>query len=432
MLGGSRLWHHSDFLKLWAGQTISVIGGEITVLALPTLAILQFHTSALVVGLLIATQRLPFLVLTLFTGVLADRVRRRPLMIVADAGRAIALASIPLAFLLNALTLAQLFVIALCMGIGNVLFDIAYLAYLPSLVGQADILEGNNKLNTSFSIALLAGPGLGGVLVQAIGAARTIGINALSYVVSVLTLLWIREPEPHPRKGGEQSSVMTELREGIGVVFRHPLLRSLLAMMTSLSVAEQLAIPLYLVFFYRQLHLTPAEAGLIFASFGLGALVGSLLASRAVATLGLGRAMLVGATGSPVGLALVPLALLLPPVPWLFFTNFVAAVAITVMDLQQVSLRQSLTPSHLQGRMNATYRTVFWGVWPLANFAGGFLGDRIGFVPTFLIAAAVGLVPVGIVLASPIGRLRSYPAGADAADPGQTREPDPLGLRPEV
>src|ERR1700694_3173451 len=172
MLGGSRLWHHPDFLKLWSGQTISVIGGEITVLALPTLAILQFHTSAVVIGLLVGTQRLPFLVLTLFTGVLADRVRRRPLMIIADAGRAIALASIPLAFLLNVLTLGQLFVVALGMGIGNVLFDIAYLAYLPSLVGQADIVEGNNKLNTSFSIALLAGPGLGGILRQAIGAAR--------------------------------------------------------------------------------------------------------------------------------------------------------------------------------------------------------------------------------------------------------------------
>lgn len=419
MLGGSRLWRHPDFLKLWSGQTISVIGGEITVLALPTLAILQFHTSALVIGLLVGTQRLPFLVLTLFTGVLADRVRRRPLMIIADAGRAIALASIPLAFLLNGLTLAQLFVVALCMGIGNVLFDIAYLAYLPSLVGQADIVEGNNKLNTSFSIALLAGPGLGGVLVQAIGAARTIGINALSYVISVLTLLWIREPEPLPRKVGAQSSVMAELREGIRLVFHHPLLRSLLAMMTTLSIAEQLALPIYLVFFYRQLHLTPAEAGIIFAAFGVGALVGSLLSSRLVGTLGLGRAILVGVSGSPVGLAMIPLALFLPPVPWLCFANFVAAVAITVMDIQQVSLRQSLTPSRLQGRMNATFRTFFWGVWPLANFAGGFLADRIGFVPTFLIAAGVGLLPVIIVIATPIGRLRSHAEVApERAQPG--------------
>src|ERR1700694_4481157 len=163
MLGGSRLWRHPDFLKLWSGQTISVIGGEITVLALPTLAILQFHTSALVIGLLVGTQRLPFLVLTLFTGVLADRVRRRPLMIIADAGRAIALASIPVAFALHALTFGQLFVVALRRGVGNFVFALAYLAYLPALVGPADLVEGNNKLTTSFSIALLAGPGLGGV-----------------------------------------------------------------------------------------------------------------------------------------------------------------------------------------------------------------------------------------------------------------------------
>src|SRR3989440_407515 len=340
MLGGSRLWRHPDFLKLWSGQTISVIGGEITVLALPTLAILEFHTSALVVGLLIGTQRLPFLVLTLFTGVLADRVRRRPLMIFADV-------------------------------------------------------------------------------------ARAIGINAFSYVVSVLTLLWIREPEPHPRKDGEHSSVMAELREGIRLVFHHPLLRSLLAMMTGVSIAEQLAIPIYLVFFYRQLHLTPAEAGIIFAGFGVGALVGSLVSSRAVATLGLGRAILAGVISSPVGLAMVPLAVFLPPVPWLFFANFVVGVAITTMDIQQVSLRQSLTPSHLQGRMNATFRTFFWGVWPLANFAGGFLGDRIGFVPTFLIAAAVALVPVVIVIVSPIGRLRTH---AEVAPTTQT----PGRVRPEA
>src|SRR6266849_1383779 len=216
MLGGSRLWRHPDFLKLWSGQTISVIGGEITALALPTLAIFRFHTTALVVGLLIGAQRIAFPILSLFAGVLVDRVRRRPVMILADAGRALALASIPVAFALNVLTLAQLFVVGLLMGVGNVLFDIAYLAYLPSLVGQADIVEGNNKLNTSFSIALLAGPGLGGILVQAIGA------NAFSYVVSVLTLLWIREPEPLPRKGDKRSSVMAELREGIRLVFHHP------------------------------------------------------------------------------------------------------------------------------------------------------------------------------------------------------------------
>ncbi|TMD65414.1 MAG: MFS transporter [Chloroflexi bacterium] len=306
MLGGSRLWRHPDFLKLWSGQTISVIGGEITALALPTLAIFRFHTSALVVGLLIGSQRIAFPILSLFAGVLVDRVRRRPVMILADAGRAIALASIPLAFALNVLSLAQLFVVGLAMGIGNVLFDIAYLAYLPSLVGQADIVEGNNKLTSSFSIAMLAGPGLGGVLVQLIGAAQAIGANAISYLVSVLTLAWIREPEPLPREVSARTGVFAEIAQGIRLVVHHPLLRSLLAMVTVDSFGFQLALPVFLIFFYRRLHLTPAQAGLIFASLGVGALVGSVIAARVVAVLGLGRAMALGIAGSALALAGVP------------------------------------------------------------------------------------------------------------------------------
>lgn len=413
MLGGSRLWRHPDFLKLWSGQTISVIGGEITILALPTLAIFRFHTSALVVGLLVGTQRVAFPILSLFAGVLVDRVRRRPLMIVADAGRAVALASIPIAFAFNALTLPQLFVVALCMGVGNVLFDIAYLAYLPALVGQADIVEGNNKLTVSFSIALLVGPGLGGVLVQLIGAAQAMGANALSYVVSVLTLAWIRQPEPVLRQTSGRPGVFAEIAEGIRLVAHHLLLRSLLAMMTTDSFALQLATPIYLVFFYRSLHLTPAEAGIIFAGLGAGALVGSLIASRAVAIFGLGRAMAAGIAGSALGLLLVPLALFLPPVPWLILVCFIDALALTMMDIQQVSLRQALTPHHLQGRMNATFRTLFWGVWPIANFLGGFLANQIGPVAVFLIAGSLRIVPIAIILLSPIGRLRSHPQPAD-------------------
>lgn len=419
MLGGSRLWRHADFLKLWAGQTISVIGGAITTLALPSLAILQFHASALIVGLLLAIQRLPFLVLALFFGVLADRVRRRPLMILADAGRAIALGSIPLAFALHALSLTQVFIVALAMGIGEVVFDVSYLAYLPSLVGPADITEGNNKLTSSFSIALLAGPGLGGVLIQVLGAAQAIGANAISYVVSVLTLAWIRQPEPHPRPTGERQGVSRELVEGIRLVFEHPLLRSQLAFMTTLSIAEQLAFPVYLIYFYRQLHLTPGEAGVIFAGFGIGALAGSIVAARAVRLLGLGRAMALGAAGTPMLMLSLPLALRLPPVPWLLFTFTISAIGLTVMDIQQVSLRQGLTPDRLQGRMNATFRTVFWGSWTFANFAGGFLAQRIGAVPTFLIAAGLGVLPILIILGGPIGRLRTHPeAATDPAHAG--------------
>jgi len=418
MLGGSRLWRHADFLKFWSGQTISVVGGEVTTFALPTLAILQFHASAVVVGLLVAIQRLPFAFMTLFIGVLTDRVRRRPLMILADSGRAIALASIPVAFALGVLGLGQLFAVGLCIGIGNVVFDIAYLAYLPTLVGQGDIVEANNKATTSFSVAILVGPGMGGVLVQLIGAARAIGVNALSYVVSVVTLLWIAQPEPPPHPREEGSSFAGELREGIRLVFHHPLLRSLVAMMTTDAFGQQLALPIFLIFFYRSLHLTPAEAGLVFAGFGVGAIVGSLAAARAVAVLGLGRAIAVGIGGSALAFVMMPLALVLPALPWLMLAAFIDGIFITTMDIQQVSLRQEVTPPRLQGRMNATFRTLFWGVWPIANFLGGFLADRIGATAVILIAGSVRIVPISIVLLSPIGRLRSHaevqPQPADA------------------
>jgi MFS family permease len=408
VLGGTRLWRHRDFLKLWSGQTISVVGQEVTALALPTLAIFRFHAGALLVGLLLAAQRVPFALVTLFAGVLVDRVRRRPLMILADAVRGLALASIPVTFALHLISLAQLFIVAVVVGIGNVVFDIAYLAYMPALVGPGDIVEGNNKLTTSFSVALLAGPGLGGILVQAVGAAQAIAGNAASFFVSVVTLAWIRQREPAPARTAQQISVFGEMGEGLRLVFGHPLLRSLLAMMTADAGGYQLIIPVYLVFFYRRLHLTPAEAGLIFAFMGVGAIVGSVLAQRVVATLGLGRAMALGASGLTIGAVMVPLALVFPPVPWLMAAFFVDSILLTTMDIQQVSLRQAITPDHLQGRMNATFRTLFWGIWPLANFLGGFLADRIGAVAVFLIAAGVGIFPVAIILGSPIGRLRTH------------------------
>jgi MFS family permease len=201
---------------------------------------------------------------------------------------------------------------------------------------------------------------------------------------------------------------MTELREGVRLVFQHPLLRSLLAMMTSDAVAQQLAIPIFLVFFYRSLHLAPAEAGLVFAAFGVGSIAGSLVAARAVALLGLGRMMAIGITGSAVAFLMIPFALFLPAVPWLVLTGLIDGVSITAMDIQQVSLRQEVTPHRLQGRMNATFRTLFWGVWPIANFLGGFLADRIGAAAVILIAGGLRVVPITIVLLSPIGRLRGH------------------------
>ena len=307
MLWGGRLWRHPDFLKLWGGQTISQVGSQLTVLALPTVAVLQLHRGAFEVGILIALQRIPFPLLALLAGVWVDRVHRRPLMIAADVLRALALASVPIAALANALTLLQLYAVALLMGVGSVLFDVAYLAYLPSLVGPADLVEGNTKLEITFSVAGLAGPGLGGLLIQ---------------------------------------------------------------------------------------------------------LVGAMLSASAVRLVGLGRLMAGCLAMAGVAFLLLPTAGVLPPALVFFAVFGTVGLFDTMFNINQVSLRQGITPNRLQGRMNASFRTIFWGAWPLANLIGGVLGSSIGPIPTILLGGSVGLLSAVAIALGPIGRLRQHPSAA--------------------
>jgi len=417
MLWGGRLWRHPDFLKLWGGQTISQIGSQLTVLALPTVAILQLHRGAFEVGILIALQRLPFPLLALIAGVWVDRVRRRPLMIAADVLRALALASVPIAAVLNALTLLQLYGVAVLMGVGTVLFDIAYLAYLPSLVGQTDLVEGNTKLEITFSIAGLAGPGIGGLLIQLVGAAKTLSADALSFVVSVLTLTWIRRGEASPRPTNDRlatdpPSLIADLGEGLQLVFSNLILRNQLLALTVLALGFHLVDPVLFVWAYRDLHLTPAILGLTFVMSGGAGLIGAMLTAAAVRLAGLGPLMAGCIAIEAVAYLLLPTAAVLQPVLVLFGVFFLVGLFDTMFNINQVSLRQEITPNRLQGRMNASFRTIFWGAWPLANLMGGILGSSIGPIATILIGGSVALLAAVVIAVGPIGRLRRHPQPA--------------------
>jgi len=417
MLWGGRLWRHPDFLKLWGGQTISQIGSQLTVLALPTVAILQLHRGAFEVGILIALQRLPFPLLALIAGVWVDRVRRRPLMIAADVLRALALASVPIAAFLNALTLLQLYGVAVLMGVGTVLFDVAYLAYLPSLVGQTDLVEGNTKLEITFSIAGLAGPGIGGLLIQLVGAAKTLSADALSFVVSVLTLTWIRRGEASPRPTNDRlatdpPSLIADLGEGLQLVFSNLILRNQLLALTVLALGFHLVDPVLFVWAYRDLHLTPAILGLTFVMSGGAGLIGAMLTAAAVRLAGLGPLMAGCIAIEAVAYLLLPTAAVLQPVLVLFGVFFLVGLFDTMFNINQVSLRQEITPNRLQGRMNASFRTIFWGAWPLANLMGGILGSSIGPIATILIGGSVALLAAVVIAVGPIGRLRRHPQPA--------------------
>ncbi|HEV7679964.1 MAG TPA: MFS transporter [Candidatus Dormibacteraeota bacterium] len=404
-----RLWRQTDFLKLWAGQTVSLVGTAVTMLALPTIAILVLHASPLHVGLLAAVQRIPFPLLALFAGVWVDRVRRRPIMIAANVGRALAVASIPVAAMGGDLTLTHLYAVAVLLGTFSVAFDVSYLAYLPSLVESRDLVEGNTKLQISYSISGLLGPSLAGVLIQGFGAARSMLADAVSYVVSVAALLLIRTPEQatasdaaHPRRG-----MRSELGEGVRLVFGHEILRSLLLTSTGACLGLYLALPIMLIFIYEDLHLAPATAGLVFALEGIGQLLGALLAARLVRLLRLGPTLAVMQALTALTVAGLPLTLLTPAVPTLAILSFLLGLAAVAYDVNQVSLRQLLTPARLQGRMNATFRAFFWGVQPVASVLGGLLASTWGHAQTLILGGMIALASSVTVFATPLGRLSS-------------------------
>ncbi len=409
MLGGTRLWRHHDFLKLWGGQTISVVGSQVTVLALPTIAILQLRATPFQVGLLAALQRLAFPFLALFAGVIVDRLRKRPLMIAADTLRGLAILSVPLAAVAGVLTLLQLYTVAFVLGIGTVLFDIAYLAYLPSLVGRADLLEGNTKLEITFSVSSLAGPGLGGFLIQVIGAAQALVADAVSFAASVVSIVWIRHPEPPPHGAdAPRPSMLVDIREGIALVARDPVLRGLALMLTVGALGFHLQDPALYLFAYRDVHLTPGQLGIVFVAAGVGAIIGAFAVGAVTRRVGVGGSLTLSIIVVALMYSAWPLALLGHAVAVLCALSFVAGITDSIFNIIQVSLRQAVTPDRLQGRMTATMRTLFWGAWPLANFLGGIVAGIVGSPWTIVIGGVIAFASAFIVAFGPLGRIRQH------------------------
>jgi MFS family permease len=283
------LWASPDFVKLWSGQTISELGSRITREGLPLTAVLVLHATTVQMGLLTALGGASTLVFGLIAGVWVDRLRRRPILIAADLGRALLLASIPLAALAGVLQMGQLYTVAALAGVLTVFFDVAYQSYLPALVARDQILEGNSKLALSASIAEIAGPGLTGILVQAITAPIAILFDALSFLVSALSVGLIRKPEPPPAARAPEHLV-AETLAGLRFIFGHPVLRPLGLRWATTFLSMGFLGPLYVLYAIQILHLKPAMLGVVIAMGGVGAMVGSVLAPRLVRRFGLGPA----------------------------------------------------------------------------------------------------------------------------------------------
>ena len=400
--GAPSLLHHQDFVRLWTGETISQVGSQVSALAIPFVAIDILRASTFEVALLGVIDFLPFLLIGLPAGVWVDRLRRRPVMIVGDVGRAIALTTIPIAFLLGALTILQLYVVGFVVGVLTVFFDVAYQSYLPSLVARDQIQEGNAKLEISRAGAAVVGPGLAGVLVGVLRAPLAVALDALSFLGSALFLFLIRRSEPEPdvhREAGKPGPGMRrEMAEGLRYVLGHEYLRNIAACTATANLFGNVATSVILVFAVRELGMTAGTIGVAFSIGATGALAGALLANRVSTRLGVGPTIILFAGVG--GLALLPLALApagtsIPVLVALAaLSGFVGGFAMVVYNVAQVSLRQAITLARMQGRMNATMRWFVWGTIPIGGILGGVLGTLLGVREALLIGALGELLAV--------------------------------------
>jgi MFS family permease len=406
------LWRHSDFLKLWSGQTVSQVGSQVSALALPLAAVLVLDASAFEVATLGAVEFLPFLLFALPAGVWVDRLRRRPILIVTDLCRGLLLASIPLAYLLDGLTIWQLYVVGFLVGIGTVFFDVSYQSYLPSLVRRDQLVEGNSLLEVTRNTAQIGGPGLAGLLVGAITAPYAILVDAVSFLGSAGLIGAIRAHEPAPDRADDRN-MRRELWEGLEYLVRHRYWRPISITTASSNFFWTMSGSIIIVYAVRELDLSPALIGLTFSFGGVGGLLGAFLGRPISARFGVGPAIVASAVLFGPALMLVPLAPQSFPIPLLVASLVIAGAGAVLYNITAISLMQTLTPERLLGRLNASRRFIVWGTIPLGSLVGGTVASVIGLHATLWVSAIGATVCFLPVALSPIRQIKEMPEGPE-------------------
>jgi MFS family permease len=409
--GLTGLWRNPDFMKLWAGQTVSEFGSRITRDALPLVAVITLAATPTQMAILTAISSLPVLLFGLAAGVIVDRVRRRPIMIAADLTRLILLLSIPAAAVTGTLRIELLYLVAAVTGLLALVFEVAYRAVLPTLLPRRDLLEGNTKLATTDSLAEIGGPAIAGLLVQWISAPLAVIFDALSYLVSAVSFSLIRAPEPPPEPSANDQNAWRDMLDGWRFLLSDPLLRPLLLRGAMAGFFGNFIGPLYALFAVRTLGLSPAQLGFVIASGGIGALMGALLADRLPRRFPL-NVTLIGslAVGSALHL-LIPLAggSVIVAMLMLIVGQIAGDAAMTVYHINELSLRQAITPDRMLGRVNASIGFLVGGVAPLGALVGGTLADVTSPRAMLFVAAFGIMLAAGWVIVSPVRRLHTHP-----------------------
>ncbi len=400
-----KLISRRGFRRLWFGQAISEFGSQVTVLALPLTAVLILHATVFQVGLLTTAGMAAFLLIGLPAGVWVDRLRRRHIMIAADTVRAVTLASVPVAYGLGALTLWQLYTVAFISGVATVFFDVAYMSYLPGFVGREFLVEANAKLQATLSVAQVSGPSASGFLIGLLSAPVAFLADAASFVVSVASLLMIREREPAPERAGPRH-LPSEIAEGLQFVMRQPILRMITVATTTWNLFTSAIYALSVVFLVRQVHLGPSAIGLLTSLGAIGGIVGALSCGVLRRRLGSARIIWVSATVSAPFTLLIPATVPGPGLLCYAAGLFMFSFGAVVYNVHQTSFRQLLCPQRLLGRMNATVRFIIWGIIPIGGLLGGALATWLHTrTALWVCAAGVTLAPIWL-LASPLPRMR--------------------------
>lgn len=465
------LVHHPNYRKLWTAATVSLFGTQLSQIAIPFIAAVVLKASPGEVGLLTTIEFLPFLLFTLPAGVWVDRFPKKRILVVGDLGRAVALASIPIAYALDGLTIWQLYLVGFTNGVMTVFFDVADQSFLPAILEREDLVEGNAKLQISQSSAQILGQPLGGGIVALVSAPVAVLVDAVSYLGSAVLILWIRiagrtadrgergsaaaasseapetgtstlagtsvasearaadderaaraRPSRHedPARASDGSvsgGMRSQIADGLRYILHHEYLGHIAATTAAANLFGNIGFAIFPVYVYRELQMSPAAVGTMGGLAGAGVLIGALIASRIQARFGFGPTIVVAAAlFGPMNL-LVPLATPQFALLFLSVAFFLSGISNVIYNVSQVSLRQAITPEHFLGRMNATMRFLVWGTIPIGSLLGAGLSELIGVRPTIWISAILGLFAFLPVFVSKVRTVRTIPTEDPDAAP---------------
>ncbi|MGC7094454.1 MFS transporter [Amycolatopsis lurida] len=406
------LWHNADFLKFWTGETISLYGSQISMLALPLTAIYVFDATAEEIGWLRFLQLAPFLAFAMLFGALVDRMRRKPVMVASNAVRMVLIGLVPALAWAGMLDIGPLFVIAFLIGVASVFFDLSWMAYLPVLIKDRRLMvEANAKLGITASSSDAAGPSVAGVLVSVFTAPFAMLIDAISYLASLAALLMIKAKEPKVEPPAAGRHLWRELVEGLRFVFGHRHLRAIAVVGVFVNFSITGVSAMFIVYAVRDRAISAVLLGVIFSLAAIGGIIGSIAAPPLLKRVPVGAAYRLALSLIFVAPVLIPLAPSARTAAIVFFVGsfLLVSIGLGISNVLVQSLRQNLTPNSLMGRMSAAMR--------MALFGGGAIGGPVaGAIATwwdlrtalwFLsVLSVVMLIPL---MLSPVGRLRTMP-----------------------